>query len=67
MFAPSDLLTRRFHGGEEAVKILAAMTEGGVNQGLQLPPDSRRLILSSPCAAAAPAGLRLRDHRQTIF
>ena len=62
MLAPLDLRARRFHSSEEAVKILASVTEGGVNQLLQLPPDGRRLILSQPCAVAAPAGLRLRDH-----
>ena len=31
MLTPLDLRSRRFHGGEEAVKILAALTEGGVD------------------------------------
>ena len=46
VFALFYLHARRFHGGEEAVKILAALTEGGVNQDLQLSPNGRRFILT---------------------
>ena len=45
VFAPFYLHARRFHGGEETVKILAALTEGGVNQAFQLSPDSWRLLI----------------------
>jgi len=47
MLAPLDLHTRCFQSGEKATKILADMTEGGVNQPLQPAPDSRWLISSS--------------------
>ncbi len=60
MSAPFDLRALRFRGGEEAVKILAAVTEGGVNLRIQLAPDNRRLILSQSCAMAVPVGLRFR-------
>ena len=46
MFAPFYLHTRHLHSGEEAVKILAALAEGGVDGLLQLPPGINTLVIA---------------------